>query len=347
MYSTCLFCNRPLGSNEVVERFPVGRRLAFDSSKGRLWVVCRSCERWNLSPLEERWEAIEDCERLFHGTRMRTSTDNIGLARLREGLELVRIGQPMRPEFAAWRYGDQFGRRRRKAILWGVAGVTAIGALAAGSIAVGAGVPVVGQLPNIIINTKTRAKIKTSDGRKLVVKQPGLQKTRLARGEGPDDWELSLRHTRGTEVFTGQEALRVAGIIMPAVNRSGGSASNVQTAVRRIEEAGNPEAYLQQATHSDSWKQVTGNVPFSSKGIGQPLAVTRLAAPTKLAVEMALHEEQERKALEGELALLEDAWKEAEQIAAIADDLLLPEGTDEALRNLKESSTGTPSDGRG
>jgi hypothetical protein len=24
-----------------------------------LWVVCRHCERWNLSPLEERWEAVE------------------------------------------------------------------------------------------------------------------------------------------------------------------------------------------------------------------------------------------------------------------------------------------------
>ena len=65
MYSTCMFCNHSLGENQIVEHFPVGRRLAFDSDKGRLWVVCRRCERWNLSPIEERWEAIEDCERLF------------------------------------------------------------------------------------------------------------------------------------------------------------------------------------------------------------------------------------------------------------------------------------------
>ena len=31
MYATCLFCNKPLGQNEAVERFPVGRRLAFDA----------------------------------------------------------------------------------------------------------------------------------------------------------------------------------------------------------------------------------------------------------------------------------------------------------------------------
>ena len=120
-----MFCKKPLGSNEVVEAFPVGRRLAFDPAKGRLWVVCRSCERWNLTPLEERWEAVETCERLFRATRIRTSTENVGLARHTEGLELVRIGEPLRPEFAAWRYGDQFRRRRRRWIAAGSAGVVA------------------------------------------------------------------------------------------------------------------------------------------------------------------------------------------------------------------------------
>ena len=110
MYSTCLFCNQDLGSNEVIEQFPIGRRLAFDASKGRLWVVCRKCERWNLTPLEERWEAIEECERLFAGTRLRVSTDNIGLAYLPEGVALVRIGRALSSEIAAWRYGRHLRR---------------------------------------------------------------------------------------------------------------------------------------------------------------------------------------------------------------------------------------------
>ena len=92
MYTTCMFCTKPLGSNEVVEHFPVGRRLAFDAARGRLWVVCRKCERWNLSPIEERWEAVETCERIFMDTRVRVSTANVGLAKHPEGLELVRIG---------------------------------------------------------------------------------------------------------------------------------------------------------------------------------------------------------------------------------------------------------------
>src|SRR4051812_14451805 len=133
MYSTCLFCNQALGANERIEHFPVGRRLAFDSKKGRLWAVCSQCGRWNLSPLEERWEAIEECERAFRGTTVRVSTDNVGLARLPDNMELIRIGAPLRPEFAAWRYGRHFGTRRRKTQYIAGAGVAAA-ALAAVSL---------------------------------------------------------------------------------------------------------------------------------------------------------------------------------------------------------------------
>src|SRR6184192_52353 len=137
MYSTCLFCNQDLGSNEVIEAFPIGRRLAFDAAKGRLWVVCRKCERWNLSPLDERWEAIEQAEQLYSDTRRRVATAEIGLARLADGTELVRIGAPMRPEFAAWRYGDQFGRRRTRQIVIAGAGLAVVGGVIAGGAVIG------------------------------------------------------------------------------------------------------------------------------------------------------------------------------------------------------------------
>ena len=88
MFSTCLFCHSRLGANESIEAFPVGRRLAFDPLKGRLWVVCGACGRWNLAPLEERWEAIEAAEKLYRDTRLRVATDQMGLARLRDGTEL-------------------------------------------------------------------------------------------------------------------------------------------------------------------------------------------------------------------------------------------------------------------
>ncbi|MBK6495768.1 MAG: hypothetical protein IPG05_11835 [Gemmatimonadetes bacterium] len=82
--------------------------------------------------VRERLESIDACERLFRDTPTRYSTDNIGLARAKDGLELVRIGQAQRPEFAGWRYGEQYRRRRRNAFLLGAAGVAAgMGAIAA------------------------------------------------------------------------------------------------------------------------------------------------------------------------------------------------------------------------
>ena len=80
VFKTCVHCCDHLGANEVLSTFPVGERLAFDSVKGRLWVICPRCSRWNLTPLEERWEAIEECDRLFRITPARLATDRIGLA---------------------------------------------------------------------------------------------------------------------------------------------------------------------------------------------------------------------------------------------------------------------------
>ena len=44
------------------------------------------------------------------------------------------------------------------------------------------------------------------------------------------------------------------------------------------------------------------------------------------------------RAMQGELWRLEKAWEEAEEIAGIADDLLLPESTDETLADLRARS---------
>ncbi|MBI3792833.1 MAG: hypothetical protein HY275_18400, partial [Gemmatimonadetes bacterium] len=137
MFTRCIACNADLGANETLEAFPVGRRLAFDAAKGRLWVVCPACKQWNLSPLEERWEAIEAAERLYRDTKKRVTTDEVGLARAGDGIDLVRIGAPQRPEFAAWRYGERFVRRRTKHLALVAGGIAAGGAVIAGGFAAG------------------------------------------------------------------------------------------------------------------------------------------------------------------------------------------------------------------
>jgi len=333
VYSTCLYCKRPLGSNEVIESFPVGRRLAFDPAKGRLWVVCRRCERWNLSPLEERWEAFEECERLFRATRLRASTDNVGLAKLKEGLELVRIGAPMRPEFAAWRYGDQFGRRRRRAVLWTSAGIVVVGAITIGGVAAGVGAGFAPQLPNIILNLPIRARVRTPDGRVLKFRLPDVQKTRLLMESESDHWILSVKHRKGQETFEGEAARRIAGQLLPTINRMSGSRQSVSDAVDKLEQAGGPDRYLERIL-----REFTPSAPL---GYGQPLfkgkpgVVRKLPVSARLALEMALHEEQEMRALMGELVELELAWQEAEEIASIADTMFVPPSVQTSLERMR------------
>src|SRR5215813_10533041 len=112
MFSKCLFCHADLGRNDQLETFPVGKRIAFDAAKGRLWVVCRSCTRWNLSPLEERWEAIERSQILIERLKAVAQSDRIALFRHPSGLDLVRIGDATWRETAYWRYAKKLTRRR-------------------------------------------------------------------------------------------------------------------------------------------------------------------------------------------------------------------------------------------
>ena len=343
MYATCLFCNHHLGTNQVLEVFPAGRRLAFDASKGRLWVVCRRCERWNLSPFDERWEAIEACERRFRDARKRVSSDNIGLAKLDEGLELVRIGEPLRPEFAAWRYGDQFGRRRRRAILVGVG----IGAVAGGIMIGGAAVGIAGgggywiyQVIDGLAKQYRRrrivARVPTADGRRLIVRGSHLDRVTLTPdAQSTVGWNLHLTHSAGEAVLSDHHATRAAALIMPAVNRAGASRRNVQQAVREIESLRDPVEFLKTIAAGPE----QGRLDYRAyRRRSKHKGLIRLPVSTRLAVEMAVNEEHERIALEGELALLELAWQDAEEIAAIADSLTIPAEVNEQLERLKRDA---------
>jgi hypothetical protein len=329
MFSTCIFCHASLGTNAVIEAFPVGERLAFDPAKGRLWVVCRRCERWNLSPLEERWEAIEDCERRFRGTKLRMSTDNIGMARVDEMVTLVRIGRPLRPEFAAWRYGDQFGRRRRRQLLMTGAGVGAVGAVVLGGTAIGVSVGsfgwMIAQWGQYAIRgspKKIIAHIPIDNGVIVPVRRKHLDRLAVRGGTSAADWALCVRYDGAPNgeppvELHGESAQRAAAMLLPAVNRYGATRTQVADAVKLLESADTPLGVfaltVRQQDHA---------------------LVTKLQPSVRIALEMAAHEERERRALEGELSTLEREWREAEEIAAIADNLLVPARVEQVLAML-------------
>ena len=323
MYSRCLFCHDDLGSNELIESFPVGRRLAFDAAKGRLWVVCRRCQRWNLTPLEERWEAIEECERRFGATRLRISTDNIGMTRLREGLELIRVGEPLRPELAAWRYTDRFRTRRRNALVASAATGAAALAVAGGGLALGIGAGIGGsfwQLQGFVSRYR--------DNRRIICRMARQNDVVLVRGE---DIESVVLHPAGDNApvaltvygasgvvrAEGAQAIRVAAKVLSRLNHRGGTPSDVAGAVEWLDKWGDP---LRHAAPG-AWTQ--------------PLRLAQLYTVQRLALEIAANEEEERVAMLGELADLEAAWRDAEEIAAIADDLLLPTYVTEYLSRTR------------
>ncbi|MDE0356340.1 MAG: hypothetical protein OXN92_01170 [Gammaproteobacteria bacterium] len=372
MYTTCIFCHGDLARNEAIEEFPVGRRLAFDGAKGRLWVVCRRCERWNLSPLETRWEAIEACERAFESTRMRVASDNIGLAKLKEGLELVRVGDPVRQEFAAWRYGDQFGRRRRRAVLVTGAVGTAAGAVVVGGtiagFAMGGIFPGLFQAAQAWYRDRVLLRLRDEHGDPIRIQRKHLYTSRLVPSPDTSGWDLRVDHIPGwdkwgktrkrknrrhTMIVHGSEAIGLAGQLMAHANRRGGARKAIRDAVERIEEAGHPEAFLpgaaRRAMSDFSGSGKADLPPKKVENLMKPLPGTLagLKVDMRLAIEMATHEQAEREALEGELKELEARWREAEEIARIADNLLVPESVDGFIASERSRIDDDPAKGAG
>jgi hypothetical protein len=297
--------------------------LAFDAARGRLWVVCRRCERWNLTPLEERWEAVEECERRFRGTRLRVSTANVGLARLPDGLDLVRIGQPQRPELAAWRYGDRLHRRRlRAAALVGGAAATggiilaagaaagALGAVAWLALAYGGSVWEQFEKRHVLLRLPLR-------GRPFYdLTLRDMADTRIAQAPEGEPWRLLVSHQSGDLPLGGDEARRALSLILVRLNWAGASPASVREAVAWLERYGGERGLL-------------ANAPRTG------MRMSDLVPERRLAIEMALHEEEERRAMGGELGALEAAWREAEEVAAIADSLFLPQRVDRLLASLR------------
>lgn len=336
MFATCLFCHAGLGRNQVLEEFPVGRRLAFDARRGRLWVVCTRCRNWNLSPLEERWAAVEQCERWYRATTVRVSTDNIGLATLSEGLDLVRVGTPLRPEFAAWRYGSRLRRRRFR---WAAPGQTAAAvlgssaALMVGTVAAMAGVTYeltsskrwkavvqtpLEQLESRLHFDRVVAHVRTPEGALQPLRFSHVARLELIASHDSAPWYLRVAHMHGVSDFAPADAVQVASPLLARLNQRGGTAQQIAEATRRITDAGDAEQFIRTSSVLRHYRR-RKNAIFWDDDVG----VLGLTGTERLALEIAMNEDAERQAMQGELQALEAAWRDAEEIAAIADTMFV------------------------
>lgn len=331
MYRNCIFCSASLGVNEAIETFLVGRQLAFDSWKGRLWAVCPVCSRWNLSPIEERWEAVEAAEKRFRDARLRVQSENVGLARLPDGTRLVRVGRAVPGELAAWRYGRQLLRRRRRYFIAGGASLAAGAAFYGGLSVAGMGFGAFYAGATFWEQRRKQKVLHRVHGpepgtREIFIRRWHLDGISLHATRDGRDVEVHVRdaHRKKPGGMTGQVDPRSRDVIavsgpaarallrrgMVHVNAAGATRAGLEDANRLLVQAGSAEDILREAA--------VGGAALGKRAGKDPEV---LKGPGALAFEMALNEESERRALEGELAALEAAWREAEEIAAISDAL--------------------------
>jgi hypothetical protein len=325
MYRTCAFCNGKLDGDGGPSGLGVGRRLAFDEWKGRLWVICPKCSRWNLAPLDDRLERIEALARAAGEGRVAAATEQVALIRW-QTYDLVRVGKPRRLEFATWRYGERLRARRREQLKFVVpVTVAAVGLAVAVNVAAGGSLGVfVWNMPNLARMMYTgiigRRRVSLVEppicercGSVLHLQAKHVAHARVVR-QAQADVALILRcptcRTEGAMLVgrDAQGALR-QGLTYLALAR--GSRQRVEDAARLVENAGGPD-------------QLIGDVAR------RELTLRSLPAERRLALEMALDERAEVEALEHH-------WKEAEEIAEIADGTLSSDPLlDEELERIRK-----------
>ncbi len=337
MYTRCLTCATPFEANEQLAHLPHGRRLAFDPQRGRLWAICRTCRRWSLTPIEDRWEALEELEKLATDkARLLSQTDNIALLKVGP-LEIVRVGKAQLTEEAWWRYGRELTSRKRQWDKLGIAGTLAAGAVVAGGWATG-GMTMLGVWLIMGHGSET-----VRDGarwlrfggaawrgeRSCEICGFALRsvsfRDRGALGLFPMDdaggIELVARcphcgsYLEGGLHLRGQEAERTLRRVLAYHHFAGASERRVVSAARLIQEAGSPQ-------------DLARIVVKGGRRLGD------LQRTGGIALEIAANEASEQRLLELELAELEAHWKREEELASIIDGELTPMPTLETMRRM-------------
>ncbi len=322
MITRCIFCCRTFPPNETLEHFPLARGVAFDPGRGRLWAICESCRRWTLSPIEERWEALEELERITTDrARLLAQTDNIALLRA-DRMRIVRVGRASLTEQAWWRFGRELvGRRRayQRASFLIIGGIVALQLGLSAAIGGGLvyGYMFAGNVQDWLRKRKFGKRAWQGTG---ACPNCGAPLTQLRFEErkkmiiAPGEADAAALHIRcracRTYFDTGAHLFGTSNdLLMRRVlafhHHDGAKEGRIMSATRMIEQHASHDAFIRAVASSR-----------------QPLG--RLPKERLLALEIAVNADVERQLLELELAELEERWREEEEIAAIVDGELTP-----------------------
>ena len=320
----------------------MGRRIAYDPHRGRLWAVCPSCTRWNLAPFDDRWEALEELERAQRDVgRVLSSTDNIALIHAGD-VELVRVGRARLTEEAWWRYGQEMRRRRSRysALRWTEAAALVGVGLATGGF-------VYWFSSDFLNKAARRRKFGSVAWRGSApcitcgtpLEQLSFRKTRymhLTRDNAGTGPALHMQCARcrsdgrvGEHQLEGAVGENLLRRVMTYHHFHGATEQRVREATSYIERIGSPDAVT---------------LDMSRSGVRLDRLFDRDRRTQAVALEIALNEDAERRLLEMELAELEARWRQEEEIAAIADSLLTP--SLDGLRGGEPGDSGAARGGR-
>ena len=251
MYSACLYCQGNLGRNELLPRFPVGRRLAFDVAKGRLWVICGTLRA--MEPLAARRTAGSRSTNVSASSVARAFASrptNIGLVELRDGVTLIRIGKPLCPEFAAWRYGRRFSRRRRARR--GLAAGTVITGCARrharcgrGRVSADSAFVTAYATAFWLVRRRPQARARSPPSGSTDVCSASRRMTPRRRGSSTTadggSTDSPFHHTKGVELLRGPDVRRVLGHVIPTLSPFGGAGEESHDAIELVDHAGSAD----------------------------------------------------------------------------------------------------------
>ena len=188
------------------------------------------------------------------------------------------------------------------------------------------------------------ARIPAADGNPLMVRLNDVDQTVVLPPKSDQPWGLTISHRRRNETrdqwwrykspadmteLRGEDAMRAAAQLLPHLNSAGAKAQEVQDAVALATRSNDPvESFTvaaRVAAKTRSWNE-----------FGKGAMLGAMNVELRLSLEMISHEDSERRAMEGELHLLEEAWRDAEEIAGISDNLFLPPEISTRLAEMKD-----------
>jgi hypothetical protein len=176
-----------------------------------------------------------------------------------------------------------------------------------------------GDMKDDLIAERVVTHVPLGEGHKVTVRLKHLRDAEF-EARGDDDLPaLRVFHDHGDHAFEGTAALRSASLLLTHANWRGASAREIDSAVERIDRSGDALHLL--TTTARVAQRFRGRRLMAG---WRDLDTLNVSYVDRLAIEMAVHEESERRAMDGELRALAVAWRDAEEIAAIADDMFFP-----------------------